>query len=579
MLLSGVATAAARPRRARSRCSVRTACATIPPPPSSPELASLLQVANEVAHRAARLCVHVQKDSFSSEKSDRSPVSVADFSVQALVSLALGTSFPHIPLVAEEDSTELRRSPELLRRVVSAVQLFHQEPPPTEAQVLGAVDRGASAPALGAPEPALRWVLDPVDGTVGFLRGGDAQYAVGLALVNARGEALLGVLALPNWVLAPCSTEHRGCVLVASRGRGTWYRALGAGEKEPWRSARVQGTVGDLQDATVSLSDHETWASLPLARAAGEELPAGLLPLCCGSLVKYAAVSLGLASLFVQHPVEGVHRLKAWDHAAGVACLLQAGGCVSDFAGAPVCLGSGSLFVPGGLGLVACATTMHPRALQLVQPSREPLLVLLDRDGVLNVDRGTWVIDRRDLEVMPGSAAAIAQLNQAGHTVAVVTNQSCINRGLLSWEGLGAIHAEMSEQLHKHSEARVDAIFVAPDDPDAGAVSAMRKPGPGMLQAAMARFGISAPQRCVMVGDTAADMRAAAAAGVSRRFLVCTGHGAKMGDAAAEAGVQLPIVVAAGSPLAGLLPADAVPLELHADLASVVRTLLMKSKV
>ncbi|CAI7918280.1 unnamed protein product [Closterium sp. NIES-54] len=93
----------------------------------------------------------------------------------------------------------------------------------------------------------------------------------------------------------------------------------------------------------VCISDHEEWPSLPLARGLEAAAPNAshvtVLPLCCGSLCKYAAVALGYAAVFIQHPLPGSPHLKVWDHAAGVLCVTEAGGQVTDFAGQPLELG------------------------------------------------------------------------------------------------------------------------------------------------------------------------------------------------------------------------------------------------
>jgi histidinol-phosphate phosphatase family protein len=432
---------------------------------------------------------------------------------------------------------------------------------------LDAIDRGLA----GAPGASARWVLDPIDGTRGFLRGGDAQYAVGLALLDddSAGGPLLGVLALPNWQLPPASAACRGAVLAACRGGGAWVRALAEGA--PWERAACD-SAAQLRAATVCVSDHEAWRDTAMAAAASEE-PQAMLPLCCGSLVKYAAVSTGHASLFVQHPVPGVPRLKSWDHAAGVACVLAAGGAVVDFGGTAVDLGSEREFVPAGLGVLVCNAPLRDGALALLPaPGLRPRLALLDRDGCINHDQGTWIQRPQDLHLLPGAAEAVAALNAAGITTAIVTNQSCVGRGMLSWQGREEVHAEMRRQLDA-AGAHIDALFVAPDDPDSGAVTPRRKPGPGMLQEAARRYGVP-PDSCVMFGDTVGDMRAAAAAGVHRRFLLCTGHGARYAAAAAEAGIALPCTVDDGGALASLLPREVLPLRLHADLASAVREVL-----
>jgi D-glycero-D-manno-heptose 1,7-bisphosphate phosphatase len=75
----------------------------------------------------------------------------------------------------------------------------------------------------------------------------------------------------------------------------------------------------------------------------------------------------------------------------------------------------------------------------------EKLLVLLDRDGVINEDLGTWVQSPEDFVLIPGVGMAIAALNKAGHSVAIVTNQSCVGRGLISMETLEVMHKKMIE--------------------------------------------------------------------------------------------------------------------------------------
>ena len=551
----------------------------MPPLPAPAEHAELLNEACDAVHRAARLCLDIRSCFDASgaasalSKADATPVTVADFGVQALLSLQLGAAFPSVPLVAEEDAATLRApgSAALLQQVTDAV-LRSCAPhcaPADAAQVLDAVDRGLAV----TPGAAARWVLDPIDGTRGFLRGGDAQYAVGLALLdNSADGPLLGVMALPNWQLSPASAESRGVVLAACRGGGAWVRPLAAGPDTLWQRASCDAAA-QLRDATVCVSDHEAWSDTAMAAAATEH-PAALMPLCCGSLVKYAAVAMGHASLFVQHPVPNVHRLKSWDHAAGVACVLAAGGAVVDFSGRAIALGTGRDFVPAGLGLLVCNAPLRDSALALLPPpGPRPRLALLDRDGCLNHDMGTWILRAQDLRLLPGAARAVAALNAAGITAAVVTNQSCVGRGMLTWSGLDAVNAEMTQQLAA-AGASIEAMFVAPEDPDSGAVTPRRKPGPGMLQEAMRSYGVP-PEACFMAGDTVSDMRAAAAAGVARRFLLCTGHGTRYAVAAAEADITLPTTVGDDdSALARMLPPDVLPLRLHADLESAVTEVL-----
>ena len=176
-------------------------------------------------------------------------------------------------------------------------------------------------------------------------------------------------------------------------------------------------------------------------------------------------------------------------------------------------------------------------------------LALLDRDGVINVDRRDSVKSLDELALIPGSAAAIARLNVAGIRVAVVTNQSVVGRGVIPMRQLEAIHQLLAEMLAREG-ARLDALFVCTDPP--GAPSRRRKPQPGMLIEALQRFG-ARPGETPMIGDDLRDLEAAYAAGC-QRVLVRTGKGA----ATQAAGI----------------PAALLPVSVHADLAAAVDALL-----
>lgn len=149
------------------------------------------------------------------------------------------------------------------------------------------------------------------------------------------------------------------------------------------------------------------------------------------------------------------------------------------------------------------------------------MLILLDRDGVLNEDRPDHVKNPGEFHMIPHSAEAVARLNSAGHKVALVTNQSGIGRGLYTEEMLGKIHEKMNVALRR-AGGHLDAIFICPDAP--GGHSPRRKPEPGMLREAMERFRISAYDT-IMIGDALRDLEAAAKVNV-KRILVRTGKGA-----------------------------------------------------
>ena len=149
-------------------------------------------------------------------------------------------------------------------------------------------------------------------------------------------------------------------------------------------------------------------------------------------------------------------------------------------------------------------------------------LVILDRDGVINVDSDAFIKTPDEWIAIPGSLEAIARLNQAGYRVAVATNQSGIGRGLFDMATLNAMH----EKMHRAAAVlggRIDAVFFCPHT--AEDQCECRKPKPGMLQSIVDRFEID-PAATPTVGDSLRDLQAGAALGFPTH-LVLTGKGKK----------------------------------------------------
>src|SRR5262245_53772336 len=137
----------------------------------------------------------------------------------------------------------------------------------------------------------------------------------------------------------------------------------------------------------------------------------------------------------------------------------------------------------------------------------------LDRDGVLNIDRG-YAYRPEQLEWVEGAAEAVRLLNEAEYYVFVVTNQSGVARGFYDEAAVKSLHAHMQDTLSTHG-ARIDAFYYCPHHPD-GSVRSLavqcrcRKPGPGMLEQAAREWPIDIGAS-FLIGDRDHDMAAAAA--------------------------------------------------------------------
>ncbi|MFZ2737172.1 MAG: D-glycero-beta-D-manno-heptose 1,7-bisphosphate 7-phosphatase [Burkholderiaceae bacterium] len=147
-------------------------------------------------------------------------------------------------------------------------------------------------------------------------------------------------------------------------------------------------------------------------------------------------------------------------------------------------------------------------------------LVILDRDGTINVDSDAYIKSPQEWLPLPGALHAIAQLNHGGWHVVIATNQSGLGRGLFGVADLNAMHAKMNKMLAAVG-GRVDAIFYCPHAADEGC--ACRKPKSGLFEQIGERFGVDLVGVPV-VGDSLRDLQAGAIVGC-QPHLVLTGKG------------------------------------------------------
>lgn len=160
-------------------------------------------------------------------------------------------------------------------------------------------------------------------------------------------------------------------------------------------------------------------------------------------------------------------------------------------------------------------------------------LILLDRDGTIIVNKH-YLKDPAGVELLPGAAEGIKRLNEAGHVVVIVSNQSGIARGLMTVQDVGRVMGAMLAQLMMEG-AHIEQIYTCPEIDDN---APCRKPNTGMLQEAAQEFGLPLAQ-AVMVGDNAADIEAGKHAGCAT-ILVRTGYGT---DVEASGEVKPDVVV------------------------------------
>jgi 3'(2'), 5'-bisphosphate nucleotidase len=319
---------------------------------------SELKVAVEAVRKACGLCMRVQSSLVTEDevtKKDDSPVTVADFGAQAVICHEIRKSFPDIPIMAEEDSSELRSNEgeALTARVLEyTAEIF---PGMDEKGLVSAIDAGD----YGGGKDGRFWTLDPIDGTKGFLRG--EQYAVALALIE-DGRVVLGVVGCPD---LPLDLEHpdsgRGCILTAVRGGGSSMRPL---EHNTPKLIAVSDII-DTKHAPFCESVESAHSSHGDSARIAELLGVKAPPIRIDSQCKYAVLARGDASIYLRLPTKKGYIEKIWDHAAGSIIVEEAGGIVTDVNGKELDFSLGRT-LSGNKGIVGTNGLIHEAVLSAV---------------------------------------------------------------------------------------------------------------------------------------------------------------------------------------------------------------------
>ncbi|MCB9540854.1 MAG: 3'(2'),5'-bisphosphate nucleotidase [bacterium] len=313
----------------------------------------LLDAAVRAVVDAARACRRVQAEMRldAQTKGDQSPVTIADYAAQAIVSLRLAEVAPEIPLIGEEDAAALRAPESAGRRgqicrVVAAVTGVDDE-----GRILAAIDRGVHP---GGPK-GRHWTLDPIDGTKGFLRGD--QYAVALALIE-DGAVRLGVLGCP----ALPHGGATGAVFWASRGGGAFARPL---DGDAAAAAIAVDPEGDVTRARFCESVEAAHSAHDWSAEVADALGVKAEPYRIDSQCKYAAVARGDAAIYLRLPTRAGYVEKIWDHAAGCIVVEEAGGRVSDITGKPLDFSLGRE-LGANRGVVATNRRLHDAVISAI---------------------------------------------------------------------------------------------------------------------------------------------------------------------------------------------------------------------
>ena len=313
-----------------------------------------LEVATLAVKRASMLTKQLSDSIVQTAKSgtltkdDKSPVTIGDFALQAIINHAIKLNFPNDEIVGEEDSQELQENNSLADQVLSLIIKIQKETSGYNDIVGTLTDKNKVFESIdfGNSQGGLKgrfWALDPIDGTKGFLRGD--QFAVCLALIE-DGKVVLGVIGCPNLLENIVSNdEHSGVVgglYSAVKGVGSFYSELfkeGAEPLSQQKRIKMQNQTDPSQLKVVEGVEkgHSSHSTQTEIKAKLGFDPTTVLD----SQVEYCVLASGQADIYLRLPVNETYREKIWDHAAGNILIYESGGQVGDVTGAPLNFGNG----------------------------------------------------------------------------------------------------------------------------------------------------------------------------------------------------------------------------------------------
>lgn len=333
-----------------------------------------LKIAFGAVQKAAQLSQSIisSKDKGVIEKEDLSPVTVADFAIQALLTATIKDAFSGDRVVGEEDAGDLRSNSALMERVWGLLSRMSEDNdglcklPSSQEEMCDLIDE------CGATNPrgqGRTWVFDPIDGTKTYVRG--ELYAINCGLL-VDGKQMLGVVGCPNLSInidTPIRNEDfdpegEGCIAFAVKGYGAYIRPMKGDPEsvEPWKLPPQKHS--DIRFVTCArMADscldgvHEEVANRLDAPYPGCDL----LPW----VIRWVALAMGLGNTTVWVYKRLDRYAKVWDHTGAMLLFEETGGKITDVHGKDIDLAASRKMI-ANYGFVAAPKEVHEKVLGVV---------------------------------------------------------------------------------------------------------------------------------------------------------------------------------------------------------------------
>lgn len=310
---------------------------------------------------ASLVAEHVRKTQISMHnltKQDSSPVTVADFCCQMIINKFLAQeqdlrSLPCFRVVSEEDSSVLLEDLELANKCVSILsEVLNWTFERGLQSVRELIDFGKNS----TNQSNSYWVIDPIDGTKGFLRGG--HYSICIGYLH-EGIPVFGALA--------CPFTQTGIIQWAIKGKGAFQIPL-FGECSMISPMKIHTNPpmgGILSEAALVKSFETAHSNNEFLSRILQAINALTPPIPMDSQSKYAVLGNGTAQVYIRYP-QKKYREKIWDHAPGFVILKEAGGVSSDFLGNELVFSGSEVIVNYGI-ICSANLQIHQEILKVVK--------------------------------------------------------------------------------------------------------------------------------------------------------------------------------------------------------------------
>lgn len=302
----------------------------------------------QAARQAVQVCQLVQqKHIVHSEKAGREPVTLADYGSQAVVCRAIQQHFPDYAIIAEESGKDFRELLTDEQRVeISTIIGDVLGETVSAEQVANWLDHGKNA------QHEFTWVIDPIDGTKGFL---DLRhYVVAIGLLQNR-QPVGGILAAPEY-------PGGGALLYAFDDKA-YKEPINGGEAQQIRVSS-QSDPAKLRALESVEKSHSSFDRMGKVRQYAGLLEDNIERM--DSQEKYGRLADGLAEVYLRLPhLDSNRKHSIWDHAAGTALVVAAGGKVTDVDGSPLDYSEGTTLK--NHGVVASNGPLHDKIIEALQ--------------------------------------------------------------------------------------------------------------------------------------------------------------------------------------------------------------------